>query len=123
MLDLILLGKRAAGEAWSSGLEAQLCYELKTFLLAGHETSASMLTLTLLEALHDPAVAARILEEAAAVLGPPEAPRVRPSLRFCHAQATRFLIQGGEISVPATKSAVVALTLWSRGCATVQLRS
>lgn len=92
MLDLILLGKRAAGEAWSSGLEAQLCYELKTFLLAGHETSASMLTLTLLEALHDPAVAARILEEAAAVLGPPEAPRVRPSLRFCHAQATRFLI-------------------------------
>lgn len=77
MLDLILLGKRAAGETWSAELEQQLCYELKTFLLAGHETSASMLTLTLLEVLHDPTHSQRILEEAAAVLGPPGSPRVR----------------------------------------------
>lgn len=110
MLDLILLGKRAAGEAWSSGLEAQLCYELKTFLLAGHETSASMLTLTLLEALHDPAVAARILEEAGTVLGPPDDPRVRPRLRSCHAQAALFVVQGQKISVIATQSAVAAFT-------------
>lgn len=71
MLDVILLGKRRAGEGWSSKLETQLCYELKTFLLAGHETSASMLTLTLLEVLSAPAMEARILQEAAAVLGPP----------------------------------------------------
>eukprot|EP00892_Ulva_mutabilis_P004131 jgi/Ulvmu1/208/UM001_0212.1 len=75
MLDAILLGKRAAGEAWSADLEKQLCYELKTFLLAGHETSASMLTLTLLEVLHNPAHSQRILAEAEAVLGPPGSQR------------------------------------------------
>jgi len=30
--------------AWDDALETQLCYEIKTFLLAGHETSAAMLT-------------------------------------------------------------------------------
>jgi len=82
MLDLILLGKRAAGETWSAELEKQLCYELKTFLLAGHETSASMLTLTLLEVLHDPVHSQRILAEADAVLGAPGSQRVcRPCFR------------------------------------------
>ena len=80
MLDVILMGKRRAGEGWSSKLETQLCYELKTFLLAGHETSASMLTLTLLEVLSAPAMEARILQEAAAVLGPPESDKARPDM-------------------------------------------
>jgi hypothetical protein len=71
MLDLILVGKYRGGDVWGPELETQLCYELKTFLLAGHETSASMLTLSLLEAAHDPAIAARIVQEADAVLGPP----------------------------------------------------
>lgn len=33
-----------SGAKWDAGLEQQLCYEVKTFLLAGHETSAAMLT-------------------------------------------------------------------------------
>jgi cytochrome P450 len=32
-----------AGTKWSTAIETQLCYEIKTFLLAGHETSAAML--------------------------------------------------------------------------------
>jgi hypothetical protein len=37
------------GAKWDTGLEAQLCYEIKTFLLAGHETSAAMLTWSVYE--------------------------------------------------------------------------
>lgn len=34
---------QASGTKWSTAIETQLCYEIKTFLLAGHETSAAML--------------------------------------------------------------------------------
>jgi hypothetical protein len=34
---------QAAGTKLSSAIETQLCYEVKTFLLAGHEVSAAML--------------------------------------------------------------------------------
>jgi cytochrome P450 len=69
LLDLILHGKMRAGEAWSATLQTQLCYELKTFLLAGHETSAAMLTLTLLELISNGELRRRVVEEADAVLG------------------------------------------------------
>jgi cytochrome P450 len=58
-----------AGEAWSPRLQTQLCYELKTFLLAGHETSAAMLTLTLIELIHNTDLRQRVVAEANAVLG------------------------------------------------------
>lgn len=34
---------QGSGTKWSAAIETQLCYEIKTFLLAGHETSAAML--------------------------------------------------------------------------------
>lgn len=40
---------QAKGEIWTAALEDQLCYEVKTLLLAGHETSAALLTWTLYE--------------------------------------------------------------------------
>lgn len=70
MLDVILIGKRKAGEAWTAALQRQLCFEMKTFLLAGHETSASMLTFTLVEVLHQPELCAQVVAEADRVLGP-----------------------------------------------------
>lgn len=56
-LTLALLTKRTAalptaqerGEPWSAATEKQLCFEMKTFLLAGHETSSAMLAWTLYE--------------------------------------------------------------------------
>jgi cytochrome P450 len=48
------------GEAWDSQLEQQLCYEIKTFLLAGHETSAAMLTWTLYELTQHPDALAKV---------------------------------------------------------------
>ena len=38
-----------SGTRWSAELEQQLCYEVKTFLLAGHETSAAMLCWSVFE--------------------------------------------------------------------------
>jgi|AntDeeMetagen681_2_1112603.scaffolds.fasta_scaffold69717_1 cytochrome P450 len=40
-----------SGVAWDDALETQLCYEIKTFLLAGHETSAAMLTWSCFECI------------------------------------------------------------------------
>ena len=37
------------GTKWDADLERQLCYEVKTFLLAGHETSAAMLCWSVFE--------------------------------------------------------------------------
>ena len=51
---------QAKGETWSAVLETQLCYEVKTFLLAGHETSAAMLTWTLYELTRRPDIIAKV---------------------------------------------------------------
>lgn len=61
-------GTQARGLAWTSELEEQLCYEIKTFLLAGHETSAAMLTWSLAELTHDPDRMAKV--RPAGLLGP-----------------------------------------------------
>ena len=78
LLDLILHGKMRAGEAWSAALQQQLCYELKTFLLAGHETSAAMLTYTMMEIVRDEKLLQQALAEADALLAPLKPGEVRP---------------------------------------------
>ena len=42
------------GESITPTVEEQLCFEIKTILLAGHETSAAMLTWSLLELTRHP---------------------------------------------------------------------
>jgi len=54
---------------WGPAAQRQLCYEIKTFLLAGHETSAAMLTFALYELTQHPDVLARVRKEAEAVFG------------------------------------------------------
>ena len=49
ILETMLAAIELRGEEWSFNLETQLCFEVKTFLLAGHETSAAMLTWSLYE--------------------------------------------------------------------------
>lgn len=49
VLDKILDSVDKEKVTWNAAAETQLCYEIKTFLLAGHETSAAMLTWTVYE--------------------------------------------------------------------------
>lgn len=51
---------------FSSQVENQLCYEIKTFMLAGHETSAAMLSWALYELTQNPECMRRVKEEAEA---------------------------------------------------------
>lgn len=41
-------------DEWGPDAERQLCYEVKTFVLAGHETSAAMLTWSVFELARTP---------------------------------------------------------------------
>jgi cytochrome P450 len=90
LLDFILVGKMNAGEGWSTALQKQLCYELKTFLLAGHETSAAMLTFTLIELLKNNALSSKVVAEADAVLGKDQS-RVCPSRCLLGNHSLRFV--------------------------------
>jgi len=73
ILDRILQAIEENGGKWNSGLETQLCYEIKTFLLAGHETSAEMLTWALCELTQHEKYLDRVVEEADSVFGAQEA--------------------------------------------------
>ncbi len=56
-------------DSWGSEVIEQLRDEIKTYILAGHETSASMLTWSLYELSKNPTYAARIRMEANNVFG------------------------------------------------------
>jgi len=63
-LTQLILELRARGHSYDAETEVQLCDEMKTLLLAGHETSAAMLTFATHELFSDPALLARVREEA-----------------------------------------------------------
>lgn len=73
ILDRIMDSIEESGEPWTPQLETQLCYEVKTFLLAGHETSAAMLTWSVYELAKEPAYLAKVKAEADQVFGQQEA--------------------------------------------------
>nr|QKY15332.1 cytochrome P450 (CYP746A1) [Polytomella parva] len=70
ILDGIFDAIQENNEEWTPALETQLCYEVKTFLLAGHETSATMLTWSTYELARRGDVLERIQAEAKDVFGP-----------------------------------------------------
>lgn len=57
---------------WGAAAQRQLCYEIKTFVLAGHETSASMLTFALYELTQNKTHLNKVREEATRVFGEDE---------------------------------------------------
>eukprot|EP00668_Euglena_longa_P000649 GGOE01000788.1.p1 GENE.GGOE01000788.1~~GGOE01000788.1.p1 ORF type:complete len:517 (+),score=177.43 GGOE01000788.1:30-1580(+) len=57
----------AIGEEWGPAVEEQLCYDFKTFLLAGHETSAAMLCWAVFECSRNPEVLEKVRAEAATI--------------------------------------------------------
>lgn len=70
VLDKILDSVEKEKVTWNAAAETQLCYEIKTFLLAGHETSAAMLTWTVYElARGDSTALERVRKEARKNLG------------------------------------------------------
>lgn len=71
ILDRILKAVDERGEKWTPTIEVQLCYEIKTFLLAGHETSAAMLTWSVFELSKNRQAMSRVCEEAEKCLARP----------------------------------------------------
>ena len=64
ILDHVLASIERSDEPWTAATETQLCFEVKTFLLAGHETSAAMLCWSLFELSRRADLAARVRAEA-----------------------------------------------------------
>ncbi|EFN52051.1 hypothetical protein CHLNCDRAFT_139264 [Chlorella variabilis] len=69
ILDRVLAAAEESGEKWTAASEVQLCYEIKTFLLAGHETSAAMLCWTMYELSQSKEALEKVRAEAAGVFG------------------------------------------------------
>lgn len=72
ILDRIMGALEDKGEEWSVAMETQLCFEIKTFLLAGHETSAAMLSWALHELIQNPRCMQEVQKEAEQVFGAKE---------------------------------------------------
>lgn len=68
ILDRILAGHEEDGHAWDDRAVAQMRDEVKTFLMAGHETSSMMLTWALFELVRHPRAMEKVIAEADAVL-------------------------------------------------------
>eukprot|EP00958_Prasinococcus_capsulatus_P021048 scaffold2804_cov371-Prasinococcus_capsulatus_cf.AAC.15 len=66
ILERVLQATMDSGKAWDQETKQQLAYEFKTFVLAGHETSAAMLTWALYELVQNPACMQRVRAEAEA---------------------------------------------------------
>ncbi|GLC42904.1 hypothetical protein PLESTB_001812700 [Pleodorina starrii] len=69
ILDRIMDAIEESGAKWDAALETQLCYEIKTFLLAGHETSAAMLTWSTYELSIAGEMADKVVSEADTAFG------------------------------------------------------
>ncbi|KAL4435224.1 hypothetical protein ABPG77_001906 [Micractinium sp. CCAP 211/92] len=67
ILDRVLTAAEESGEPWTAASEVQLCYEVKTFLLAGHETSSAMLCWSFYELSQNKAALEKVRAEAAAL--------------------------------------------------------
>lgn len=81
ILDHVLAAIERDGGPWTSATETQLCYEIKTFLLAGHETSAAMLCWSLYELSQRNDLAESVRREATdAALGQGGAPPARSAV-------------------------------------------
>src|SRR5688500_7237231 len=64
ILDRIIAGHQESGEPWDETAVAQLRDEVKTFLMAGHETSSMMLTWALYEIARHPSAMEMTIAEA-----------------------------------------------------------
>jgi cytochrome P450 len=87
ILDRIMGGSQAeTGQALDAAGISQLRDEVKTFLLAGHETTSAMLTWALFELSRSPTVMARVIEEAqAAFAGTPSPEAIVKGLKYTEA--------------------------------------
>ncbi|GAB4821188.1 hypothetical protein N2152v2_008234 [Parachlorella kessleri] len=83
ILDRILQNIEERGEQWSAASETQLCFEMKTFLLAGHETSSAMLAWTLYELSQDREKMLKVREEGQRVYGPNDDEPSREAMDTC----------------------------------------